>query len=273
VPPYKDQRKEFDEILDYVINQTEKIAVCFDKVDRLSRNIFDVRVSQLYERALRDEVELHFVSDNQVINSQLSAVEKFNFSISLGLAKYYSDAISDNVKRAIEEKLRKGEWPGKAPYGYKNITLENEKKDIVVEEYESKMVQKVCEWYSTGAYSMDLIRKKLKDEYGLEWSKGTIDKILKETFYYGVMTMKSKQYPHKYPPIITKEIFDRVQQVKTSHNKKKFKYAGLPYIYRGLVRCSHCDCAITPEKHKGQFTTIAPNTEANTGHSGLERKK
>ena len=54
----------------------------------------------LYEKALKDEVELHFVSDGQIINSQLSAVEKFNFSISLGLAKYYSDAISDNVKRA-----------------------------------------------------------------------------------------------------------------------------------------------------------------------------
>jgi site-specific DNA recombinase len=46
-------------------------------------------------------------------------------------------------------------------------------------------------------------------------------------------------------------MFDRVQQVKASHNKKRFKYAGLPYIYRGLVRCKHCDCAITPEKHKG----------------------
>ncbi len=54
----------------------------------------------LYEKALNDEIELHFVSDGQVINSKISAVEKFQFGISLGLAKYYSDAISDNVKRA-----------------------------------------------------------------------------------------------------------------------------------------------------------------------------
>ena len=97
---YKTKRNDFDNILDYVIEQKEKVAVCFDKVDRLSRNIFDKRVSLLYEKALKDEVEVHFVSDGQIINSQLSAVEKFNFSISLGLAKYYSDAISDNVKRA-----------------------------------------------------------------------------------------------------------------------------------------------------------------------------
>src|SRR5688572_3909880 len=29
------------------------------------------------------------------------------------------------------------------------------------------------------------------------------------------------------------------------------KYAGKPYIYRGLLRCNDCGLAITPEKHKG----------------------
>lgn len=54
---YKDQRDDFDHILDFVIGQKDKVAVCFDKVDRLSRNVFDKRVSLLYEKAIRDEVE------------------------------------------------------------------------------------------------------------------------------------------------------------------------------------------------------------------------
>lgn len=58
---YKDKRTDFDSILDYVIEQKEAMAVCFDKVDRLSRNIFDKRVSLLYEKALKDEAELCFV--------------------------------------------------------------------------------------------------------------------------------------------------------------------------------------------------------------------
>lgn len=103
---YKKNRKDFDEILDFVLNQKETVVVCFDKVDRLSRNVFDKRVSALYEKALRDEVELHFPSDGQVINSKISATEKFQFSISLGLAKYYSDAISDNVKRAQGRRIQ-----------------------------------------------------------------------------------------------------------------------------------------------------------------------
>ena len=248
---YKDQRSDFDSILEFILNQKEKIAVCFDKVDRLSRNVFDKRISMLYEKALKDEVELHFVSDGQVINSQLSAVEKFNFSISLGLAKYYSDAISDNVKRAIEQKLRKGEFPGKAHYGYKNIGLPDGKKDIIVDEFASQIVNKTYELYATSGFSMDLLRQKINTDYGLMWSKGFLDKVLKDHFYYGIMVWKGRMYKHKYQPIISKSLFDQVQQIKSGFNKKRFKYAGKPYIYRGLLRCGHCGLSMTPEKHKG----------------------
>jgi site-specific DNA recombinase len=54
---YKDDRSEFDTIFNFIFEQKEKIAVCCDKVDRLSRNMFDKRVSYLYDKALRDEIE------------------------------------------------------------------------------------------------------------------------------------------------------------------------------------------------------------------------
>ena len=250
---YKNKRDDFDNILDFILSQKEKIAVGFDKVDRLSRNIFDKRVSLLYEKALRDEIEIHFVSDGQVINSQLSAVEKFNFSISLGLAKYYSDAISDNVKRAQEQMLRMGTYPARPSYGYKREPISKDKTEIVVDDFASRIIQKAYEWYATGSFSMDLLRKKLKEEYGVDWSHSLTDKYLKDPFYHGMMTWNKKMYPHKYPPIITKELFDQVQKIKAGFNKKRFKYAGKPYIYRGLLRCGHCGLSITPEKHKGHI--------------------
>jgi site-specific DNA recombinase len=248
---YTDQRNEFDNIVDFILEQKEKVVVCCDKVDRISRNVFDKRISLLYERALSDEIELHFVSDGQIINSRISAVEKFQFSISLGLAKYYSDAISDNVKRAMEQKLRKGEWPAKAPYGYKNIRRENGFADIVIDEYGSHVIRTVFELYATGAYSIDLLCKKIKTDFGIKWPKGSLAAILDNTFYHGEMRIKGKAYPHRYSPLISRELFDQVQKVKNSFNKKPFKYAGLPYIYRGLIRCGDCGLSITPEKHKG----------------------
>ena len=58
---YIDDRQEFDRIIDFIVAQTEKVAVCCDKVDRLSRNIFDKRISLLYERALNDELEIFYI--------------------------------------------------------------------------------------------------------------------------------------------------------------------------------------------------------------------
>ncbi len=251
---YKEERTEFDRILDFVIEQKEKIAVCCDKVDRLSRNVFDRRVSVLYERALKDELELHFISDGQIINSQISAVEKFQFSISLGLAKYYSDAVSDNVKRAIEQKLRKGEFPGRAPYGYINITKPDGNTDIIGDEYAARIVRLAFELYATGAYSLDLLRAKIKNEHGIDWSHSYIDKVLNNPFYYGSMLLKGELYPHRYPPIISKTLYDQVKAVKSSYNKKRSKFVGpLPFLYRGIFKCAQCGLSITPEIHKKKF--------------------
>ena len=249
---YTDNREEFDAIINLILEHKEKIAVCCDKVDRLSRNVFDKRISILYERALKDEIVLHFVSDGQVITSNISAVEKFQFSISLGLAKYYSDAISDNIKRAIEQKIRKGEWLAKAPYGYKNIRHPDGKADVIVDEYPAQMIEKAYELYATGAYSMDLLCKKFKKDHGLNWPKGYVGKMLSNPFFYGVMIINSKEYPHRYPPIISQALFEQVKQVRESFDKKPIRYAGKPYIYRGLIRCGDCGMAITPEQHKGR---------------------
>jgi site-specific DNA recombinase len=249
---YKSQRDEFDTILDFVLEQKNKIAVCFDKVDRLTRDTFDRRIGMLYDKALRDELELHFVSDGQILNSKISATQKFQFGITLNLSKYFSDAISDNVNRANEQKWRKGEWTSKAPYGYKNIVKPDSKKEIVVDEQEAYIVKKAFEWYATGIYSLELLRAKLKSEFGVKWIRSFVDKLLKRHFYYGVMEVKGKMFPHCYPPLISKTLFDQVQQVKSGFNKNnKYKYAGLPFMYRGLLRCGDCGLAITPERHKG----------------------
>lgn len=248
---YKSNREEFDQIIEFVLQQEERIAICCDKVDRLTRNMFDKRVSLLYEKALNDEIELHFISDGQVLTSKISATEKFQFSISLGLAKYYSDAVRDNVLRAFEQKIRKGEWLSQAPYGYKNIRTLDGTKEIIVDDYEAQVVRKTFELYATGIYSMDMVVTKLKTDYGIEWGKSFLDKLLKRHFYYGIMEVMGELVPHKYPPLISQELFNQVQVVKNGFNKKnKYKYAGHPFIYRGLLRCGDCGLAITPELHK-----------------------
>ncbi len=248
---YTNERDEFDQILDGILKLTEKIVVCCDKVDRISRNIFDTRVSTLYEKALRDELELHFVSDGQIINSRISAAEKFHFSISLGLAKYYSDAISDNVKRANEQLLRKGVFPGKACIGLKNIRNADGVADIIIDESKAYIVREMFNLYATGAYSMKILKDKIYADFGIHWPTATIGNILNNQFYIGIMTVNGKKYKHRYSRLVSQTVFDQVQNVIKGFKKQPVKYAGKNYIYRGLLRCADCGLSITPEMHKG----------------------
>jgi len=254
----KKKRDEFDKLVKYVqeIAAKEKVAVCFDKVDRLSRSIFDKRVATLYEMAVADEIELHFVSDGQIINNQMCAVEKFQFGMSLGLAKYYSDAISDNVKRRFEQKRRDGEWTGKVRIGYLNVSLNEKKrlrKDIIIDPNKGHLIQKMFTLYATDQYSLESLRVKmtklgLQTASGKPMYKSTVEKIMKDSFYCGIaMSIKYGPYSHRYPRLITRELFDKCQKILAGRNKNIYKARSRDFIFKGLLKCLNCGCSMSPE--------------------------
>lgn len=256
---YKKNRKKFSEVIELIQESEEDVALVCDKIDRLIRN-FTKDLAALEELRLSGKLELHFPSDNLILHKNSPAADLFRWGIGIALAKYYSDAISDNVKRAIEQKLRNGEWPGKAPVGYKNINLGNDKTDIISDPDRHLLIIKAFELYASGAFSMFTLRRKLKEE-GLTnntpkkgiLSQGQIENILTNPFYYGMMRYRGKLYPHRYQPLISKELFDKAQEVRLSWHKKPFKYKSKPFAYRGLATCAECGCLITPEAAKDKY--------------------
>lgn len=254
---YKVKRDEFDSILEDIEKSKEKLIICFDRVDRLSRNIFDKRVAFLYEKAIAGIIELHFISDGQVINDKMNAGDKFMFGIKLGLAKYYSDAISDNVKKVAEERRRSGKRVGgMAPLGYLNIINEDEKKTITINPENSHLIQKIFELYATGNYSLKALiveaeKIGLKSRKGNIISMSVVQRLLQNPFYYGVQTSeKYKPYPHIYTKLISKDLFDKCQEVMKGRSNNKTKVVSQPFIFKGFLKCDNCGCSITPELHK-----------------------
>ena len=271
---YKDKRDEFDKLLEFVqkISEKEKIAVCFDKVDRLSRSIFDKRVATLYEMAVADKIELHFVSDGQIINNQMSAVEKFQFGMSLGLAKYYSDAISDNVKRVFELKRRNGEWTNKVRLGYLRFN-----KDIIIDPERGHLIQKIFEMYATDQHSLETIRQKitklgLRSIKGNKLTKSSIENILKDSFFCGTaISHKYGSFLHKYPKLISRELFDKCKEIRSKRKKLPYKSHSKDFIFKGLLKCPNCGCSMSPEQHKKSSGKIY-NLYSCTNAKGICKK-
>lgn len=65
-------------------------------------------------------------------------------NIAFGQSKYFVDNLSENVKRGLRQKLRRGEWPGKAPEGYTNDLKTH---TVIVDPEKSKMIRKLFEMY------------------------------------------------------------------------------------------------------------------------------
>ncbi len=93
----------------------------------------------------------------------------------------------------------------------------------------------------------------LKNKQGNPVNLSKIDDVLKDSFYYGVMNTKDGPYPHRHEPLISYELFERVQQVRLSRSQKPFQTVAKPFIFRGLITCGNCQCLVTPEIKKEKY--------------------
>ena len=177
---------------------------------------------------------------------------KFMMNIAFGQSKYYIDNLSENIKRGHRAKLRKGIWPNFAPLGYSN----NPKtRAIDIDSEKAPLVRKAFELYSTGEYTLKALAKVL-DQAGLRSYKGNVlsvscvQRLLQNPIYYGVFSFNGEIYDGTHEPIISKKLFDSVQQVMSNRGKKKRKRKH-EFAFSGLMKCGNCDCLITAEKQKG----------------------
>lgn len=82
--------------------------------------------------------------------------------------------------------------------------------------------------------------------------KNVIHKIMKNPIYYGDCLWK-KLYEGIHEPIITKELFDHVQDVMAEKGKRKTRQQKHTWAFQGMLPCGHCGCALTAERQKGIY--------------------
>lgn len=248
-------RKKFEEVIEHIRKNDIKVLLC-ENVDRATRNFKDA--VDLDEMRKNEGLEIHFVKDGFFINKDASGNQMFMWEAKVFLAKQYLNRLSDDVKRSIWQKFESGQWPGKAPKGYRNEMDADDRAIIVPDEHDAPLVVKLFELYASGNYSHKKLREMmftlgLKSENGTPLSVSMLAHILQNTFYYGLMQYKGHERGHNYKPLITRELFVMCEKVRLSYNKQPFQYAAMPFIFRGLVKCKRCGCGITPEIKKGKF--------------------
>lgn len=232
-------RKKFMEMISFCKAQRQPVAIVADKVDRVQRSFKEYPL--LNELIQGGKIELHFNTEGYVIHKESISQERLMWSFGVILAQSYVDNLRDHVKRSIDQKIRVGEYVSRAPLGYLNVR-EYGRADIVVDSMREAFIRRMFREFSTGAYTIKHMTKTAK-EWGLRSrtntpvSRAQIYEILTNPFYYGMMRVKGVLYPHRYPPLIPKHEFDECQAVLSGWNKKRFKYAGKEFAFRGILTC------------------------------------
>jgi len=216
--------------------------------DRLARNSIDGgRLIYLLDRGVLKDLKFStYTFEN---NSQ----GKFMLQIMFGQSKYYSDALSENVKRGNRTKRENGWHPGKAPIGYLNDPIT---RTIVADPERFPLVRQMFELAMAGVPPKQ-IALTAREDWGLTSVRGgragrplalpTIYKVLRNRFYSGELTFDDCRLPGRHRAMVTSAEFERVQ-ARVGHPDRP-RPSRHVFAYTGLIRCGGCGGMITAE-HK-----------------------
>jgi len=174
---------------------------------------------------------------------------KFMLNIAFGQSKYYVDSLSENTKRGLRQKVRRGEYPSVAPIGYINDVRT---KSIVVDRKKARIIRQAFELYAEGNSRLEdisnfLAQRGIMSRGGKRIHKTRATFILSNPFYTGLFRYSKELHEGKYEPIIAKKIFDKVQEVLKQRGRPHHKTKYEPQDYCGLMKCGTCGMSITGE--------------------------
>lgn len=251
-------RAQFGEMLTQ-IEQGAANGIIAWAPDRLARNSIDggQLIYMLDRGAIQDMKFATYTFEN---NSQ----GKFMLQIMFGQSKYYSDALSDNVKRGNRSKIEKGWRPNHAPLGYLNDPVT---RTIVKDTERFARVRQIFDLVLSGGYSTRQIWEIARNEWDFRTPKrrqlggrlvplSYIYKILTNPFYAGILVWNGRSYPGAHEPVISLEEFERVQSLLRRAEKPRPHTRS--FAFTGMIRCGECGFLVTAEeqinRHGSHYT-------------------
>lgn len=249
------KRPEFKKLLEFCKkNKKEVHQLLFIKWDRFSRNTLEsyqmidaFNQLAIQVNAIEQPLDLTIPEQGLMLAVYLSMPEVENHRRSLN--------ITAGMRRAFKE----GRYVGMAPKGYDN-GRDASKKPILIPNKDARYIQEAFELMATGNYQRNEVFYKLKAK-GFKSSKTVFANILNTHLYYGGVYIKAYKDEKEtvvngiHEPIITKALFDKVQQVM--NNRKKGKHL-VPKKYnekfplKEFLRCPYCNKQMRASSSKGR---------------------
>ena len=261
-------RKTFQAMLTYT-NQKKIHTIICEKIDRLTRTPKDAGVIDDWVRSTETRT-VHFAKEGFILSKQTKAHENLVWNMKVAIAKFYTDNLSEEVRKGQAAKIAAGHLPTKPPLGYRTVG-EQGKKVHVIDDNTAPLVKKMFEMYATGNFSVVELTKRinltgLRNRNGNKLSKTRVHDFLSDPFYYGDMRWNDKIYKGAHEPLITLELFNKVQE-KLGRGTASPYYRTHPMLYKAKVTCATCGFLVSWERQKGHVYGSCKHCKSPLGAS------
>ncbi len=268
------QRRTFKEAMKFIEDNKIKHLI-IEKVDRHVRNLHDA--VETHDWLMADEnKQVHFVKDSLIMHKGSRSQEWLNWGIRVVMAKNYIDNLREEAMKGWAEKLAQGWLPAVPPPGYKTV-VENGKRIHVPNPETKSIMQRMFKLYLEPSHSIATIREEMRltgivTRKGRPYSKSSVQNMLMNPFYIGTNHFNGKDYPGAQEPIISKELFSKVQL--KMHNGRPTVYKKHNPIFKNIIKCGECGCIVTWQRQKGRYYGSCQRlSEACKGRSFLREDK
>jgi DNA invertase Pin-like site-specific DNA recombinase len=247
-------RTAFGEMLAFLRKHRDTCRVLLvEKTDRLYRNFKDwVTLDEF-------DLDIHLVKENVILSPDSRSQEKFVHGIKVLMAKNYTDNLSEETRKGMLEKAEQGIWPSYTPIGYRNVVGPDGKKIIEPDPEMAPVITRVFEWYATGRYTLREVMRMARAA-GLRFPRSrntvtstTIHHILHNRIYTGDFDWKGKTYRGIHEPLVSRELWERVQRVLEQRLAGRGRKAKHNFAFSRLIKCGHCGCLLVGQIQRGRY--------------------
>lgn len=258
-----EKRQLFEAMVAYVI--TNKVGHIFAwSQDRLGRYYKDFTTLQ----SLIDDhdVSIVLVSERKTINKQSPAADRFLFQILAALAEMDNRKRADATRLGMEKMASSGGVPHKAPTGYLQFADTSDpfrrRRLVVVDPVRGPLVKQAFELYAEGKHSLATLCEEMNgkglttrpspNRPGRSMTVPNMQKLLKNPFFYGEHSWCGQLRKGNYEPLITRELFNRVQVLLADHRSYSRPASKKFFAFKPFLKCGYCGCSITGEEQQGK---------------------
>src|ERR1039458_4729176 len=222
-------------------------GVIIHKIDRGARNLKDwADLGELIDTG----VEVHFANESLDLKTRGG---RLSADIQAVVASDFIRNLREETKKGFYGRLKQGLYPIAAPVGYLDRGAGQPKEK---DPAKAPLILQAFRLYATGNYSLprlvdELYALGLRNRVARRVTLNGISTILNNPFYMGLIRLRTTKelFPGVHQPIVTKELFDAVQNVL--HGKTVPRRNRHDFVFRKLIRCERCGFNLIAEVQKG----------------------